>query len=98
MKGLAESAKGGANLTSILSDLGVSGNETDVLLSMAGASDLLSSAVNSSSAAWEENTALSDKAAERYKTTESQIATMKNELTDIGISIGNILIPIVKSF
>ncbi|MFJ7890046.1 phage tail tape measure protein [Lysinibacillus xylanilyticus] len=98
VKGLAESAEGGANLTSILSDLGVSGNETDVLLKMAGASDLLSSAVNSSSAAWEENTALSDKAAERYKTTESQMATMKNELTDIGISIGNILIPIVKSF
>ena len=98
VKGLAESAEGGANLKSILSDLGVSGNETDVLLKMADASDLLSSAVNSSSSAWEENTALSDKAAERYKTTESQIATMKNELTDIGISIGNILIPIVKSF
>ncbi|MFJ7185825.1 phage tail tape measure protein [Lysinibacillus xylanilyticus] len=98
VKGLAESSEGGANLKSVLADLGVNGDETDVLLSMAGASDLLSSAVNSSSTAWEENTALSDKAAERYKTTESQIATMKNELKDIGISIGNILIPIVKSF
>lgn len=82
----------------MLADLGVSGNETDVLLSMAGASDLLTSAVNSSSAAWKENTALSDKAAERYQTTESQIAIMKNQLLDIGISIGKILIPIVKSF
>ncbi|MGA3603151.1 phage tail tape measure protein, partial [Lysinibacillus agricola] len=98
VKGLAESAEGGANLTSILADLGVNGDETDVLLSMAGASDLLTSAVDSSSAAWKENTTLSDKAAERYKTTESQMAIMKNELLDIGISIGNILIPIVKSF
>jgi len=98
VKGLAETSEGGANLKSVLADLGVSGNETDVLLSMAGASDLLTSAVNSSSAAWKENTALSDKAAERYQTTESQIGIMKNQLLDIGISIGKILIPIVKSF
>jgi len=96
VKGLAESSEGGANLKSVLADLGVNGDETDVLLSMADASDLLSSAVSSSSAAWEENIALSDKAGERYKTTESQMAIMKNELVDIGISIGNILIPIVK--
>lgn len=96
VKGLAETSEGGANLKSVLADLGVSGNETDVLLSMAGASDLLTSAVNSSSAAWKENTALSDKAAERYQTTESQIGIMKNQIVDVGISIGKVLIPIVQ--
>lgn len=96
VKGLAESSEGGANLKDVLADLGVNGDETDVLLSMAGASDLLTSAVNSSTDAWKENTALSDKAAERYQTTESQMAIMKNQLVDVGISIGNVLIPIVQ--
>lgn len=96
VKGLDESSEGGANLKSVLTDLGVNGDESDVLIRMASASDLLTSAVNTSSSAWNENTALADKAAERYQTTESQIATMKNQLLDVGISIGNVLIPIVQ--
>ncbi|MFJ7951278.1 phage tail tape measure protein [Lysinibacillus sp. NPDC096418] len=95
VKGLAETSEGGANLKSILTDLGVNGDETDVLMSMANASDLLSSAVDSSSQAWKDNTALSNEAAQNYKSTESQMTMMKNQLVDIGISIGQILIPMV---
>ncbi|MGE7093524.1 phage tail tape measure protein [Lysinibacillus sp. NPDC048646] len=97
VKGLAESSEGGADLTSVLAELGVKGDETDVLLSMANASDLLSSAVDTSSQAWKDNTALSNEAAQNYKSTESQMTIMKNQLVDIGISIGNILIPMVIS-
>ncbi|QDP99998.1 phage tail tape measure protein [Lysinibacillus fusiformis] len=95
VKGLAESSEGGADLTSVLAELGVKGDETDVLLSMANASGLLSSAVDTSSQAWKDNTALSNEAAQNYKSTESQMTIMKNQLVDIGISIGQILIPMV---
>ncbi len=95
VKGLAETSEGGADLTSVLAELGVKGDETDVLLSMANASGLLSSAVDTSSQAWKDNTALSNEAAQNYKSTESQMTIMKNQLVDIGISIGQILIPMV---
>lgn len=97
VKGLAKSADGGSNLTTILADLGIKGvYESDVLLRMAGASDLLSRAVNTSTNAWKENTALSNEASQRYETTASQMAMLKNQIVDVGISIGNILIPMAR--
>ncbi|MGF9979357.1 phage tail tape measure protein [Viridibacillus arvi] len=96
IKGLSKSSKNGENLTTILDGLGIKGiREADTLLRMAGASDLLSSAVKTSSDAWKENTALSNEAEQRYKTTASQLSMLKNKLTDVGITIGNILIPIM---
>ncbi|MEX3621860.1 phage tail tape measure protein [Viridibacillus arvi] len=96
IKGLSKSSKNGENLTTILDGLGIKGiREADTLLRMAGASDLLSSAVKTSSDAWKENTALSNEAEQRYKTTASQLGMLKNKLTDVGITIGNILIPIL---
>ncbi|MEK5530647.1 phage tail tape measure protein [Viridibacillus sp. FSL R5-0468] len=96
VKGLAKSSGEGENLTEILSILGIKGiRESDTLLRMAGASDLLSGAVKTSSDAWKENTALSNEAEQRYKTTASQLAILKNKLVDVGITIGDILIPIM---
>lgn len=66
VKGLNDSGAEGQNLNGILGDLGIKGiNETDTLLRMAGASDLLSTAVNTSTSAWKENSALSNEAAQR---------------------------------
>ncbi|OMC87467.1 phage tail tape measure protein [Viridibacillus sp. FSL H7-0596] len=96
VKGLAKSSGEGKNLTEILSILGIKGiRESDTLLRMAGASDLLSGAVKTSSDAWKENTALSNEAEQRYKTTASQLAILKNKLVEVGMTFGEILIPIM---
>ena len=96
INGLSDSSDEGANLTSILSDLGIKGiRESDTILRMAGASDLLSDAVNTSSKAWKENSALTDEAAQRYATTESQIKMMWNRIKDVAISLGDALVPAV---
>lgn len=98
VKGLATISSRGENLTEVLKDMGIKGiYESDVMMRMAGASDLLSSAVATSTDAWKENTALSNEAAQRYATTASQMAMMKNKIVDIGITLGNILIPMVMS-
>ncbi|MCW1926960.1 phage tail tape measure protein [Bhargavaea beijingensis] len=99
VKGLNESGAEGQNLNGILGDLGIKGiNETDTLLRMAGASDLLSTAVNTSTSAWKENSALSNEAAQRYETFASKLEMFKNTLTDLGISIGQVLLPYIASF
>ncbi|MCR1834969.1 phage tail tape measure protein [Oceanobacillus caeni] len=96
IKGLNKSSDEGKNLTTILSDLGIKGiRESDTILRMAGASDILSEAVNTSTSAWEENSALTEEAAERYKTTESQLKMLRNRIKDMGITLGNALIPAV---
>lgn len=96
LKGLNKSSKEGKNLSLILADMGVKGvRESDAILRMAGASDLLSKAVATSTSAWTENSALTDEAAKRYATTESKILTLKNQLTDLAITFGEILLPII---
>ena len=96
IKGLSESSGEGENLTTILEDLGITGiREADTMLRLAGASDLLTDAVKTSTTAWEENTALSKEAETRYATTESQMKILMNRVKDVGISLGEALIPAV---
>lgn len=96
IKGLAESGEEGENLTTILGELGIKGiRESDTMLRLAGASDLLSEAVDTSSTAWEENTALTEEAEQRYATTESQLKILWNRVKDMGITLGEALIPAV---
>jgi len=96
VKGLSESSKEGENLSGMLENLGIKGiREADTMMRMAGASDLLSSAVNTASSAWKENTALTDEASQRYKTTESQLKILVNRAKDVGITLGEVLIPAV---
>jgi len=98
VKGLSTISSRGENLTEVLRDMGIKGiYESDVMMRMAGASDLLSSAVETSTNAWKENTALSDEAAQRYATTASQLAMLKNKIVDIGITLGDVLIPMVMN-
>lgn len=98
IKGLAASGIEGENLNQILADLGIKGiQETDTLLRLAGASDLLGEAVDTAGTAWKENSALSDEAMQRYETLESKIAILKNTLLDIAVSIGNALLPAVTT-
>ena len=94
IKGLAESSAEGENLTTILESLGIKGvREADTMLRLAGASDLLSTAVETSSTAWEENSALTEEAEKRYATTESQLKILWNRIKDVAITTGGALVP-----
>ena len=94
IKGLAKSTSEGANLNDILVDMDIKGvREADTMLRMAGASDLFNEAMKTSGKAWEENAALSNEAEQRYATTASQLAMLKNRLVEVGITFGQVLLP-----
>jgi TP901 family phage tail tape measure protein len=103
-----EEDAGGAFL-SFIEGLGMAGDEAIFILqelgledqrlirsflSLAGASGVLEESMDLSSKAWDENAALTKEAAQRYATTESQITIMKNTIKDLGITIGDVLLPI----
>jgi len=92
--GLAASSAEGANLTAILNELGIRGiRESDTMLRLAGANDVLRGALETATQAWAENSALQNEVAQRYATTESQLAMFRNQLTDVAITLGQALIP-----
>nr|WP_072514043.1 phage tail tape measure protein [Ndongobacter massiliensis] len=92
--GLGRAEEKGTSAIKILDDMGI--NEVrlrDALLRSAGASDLMTEAVKLGTEAWEENNALTKEAEQRYDTTESKLEIAKNRLVDVGISIGEKLLP-----
>ena len=90
VEGLGDS---GDDAIGILEDLGLQDQRLiRSFLSLAGAGDLLTSSIEMSSAAWDDNSALANEAAIRYATTESQLKIFKNTIRDIGITIGGPLL------
>jgi len=65
-------------------------------LSLGNAGDLVTESINLSNAAWAENTALSAEAAQRYNTTASMFATVKNVAMDMVSSVGGALLPFLR--
>lgn len=87
----------GKTAIAVLEEMGISEVRLrDTILRTTGASDMLVDAVGMSNKAWEENTALSNEAEQRYATLESRMQTAKNALNDIGITIGEKLMPHVE--
>ena len=85
------------NKAVVLDELGLSEIRVrDALLRASSAGDLFNKSIQIGSQAWKENTALTNEASQRYATTESQIAILKNEIVDMAREIGVELLPIVK--
>lgn len=85
------------NKAVVLEDLGFSEIRVrDALLRASSAGDLFNKSIQIGSQAWKENTALTNEASQRYATTESQIAILKNEIVDMAREIGVELLPIAK--
>ena len=98
IKGLGDAESKGQSAIGILDKMGISEVRLrDTLLRAAGASDVFSEALSIGTNAWEENSALANEAAQRYETMASKMAMLKNKLVDIGITIGNALMPFVES-
>lgn len=97
INGLGEMSAAGGNVFQILEDLGFTEVRLrDALLRASGAGDLLTRSLELSTKAWEDNTALTKEAEQRYKTTASQMILFKNNLQDIGIELGSRALPVLN--
>lgn len=98
IRGLGTAEKRGLSAIKVLDDMGISEIRLrDALLRASGASDVFADSLEIGTKAWEENTALTKEAEQRYKTTASQIEIAKNYLKDAGITIGEIVVPHIIS-
>lgn len=92
--GLAKAEEQGSSAIKVLDDIGITEvRMRDALLRASGASDLFTDSIKLGTDAWDENNALTKEAAERYKTTESQMEIARNKMQDVGITIGETLAP-----
>jgi TP901 family phage tail tape measure protein len=95
VQGLGQS---GDQAFGVLDRLGL-GNERVIraFLSLAGAGDLLTRTLDTATTAWGENSALTEEARIRFATTEAQLTVLWNRIKDVGITIGNALLPMIQS-
>ena len=75
------------------------GNERVIraFVSLAGAGDLLERAISTGNEAWRDNTALTKEAETRFGTTASELTKLWNRTKDLGITLGDALVPALKS-
>lgn len=93
--GLGQMNAAGGNTYALLDELGMSGiRQSNMLQSLALASDTLTSAVDTASNAYEENIALQKEASTRYATTESQAIQTAEAFKNLKITIGQELLPV----
>lgn len=94
IQGLSNAEEQGSSSIKVLDDMGIKEVRLrDSLLRASSASDLFNDTIALGTEAWRENTALANEANQRYETTASKMTIAKNKLADVGIQIGEILIP-----
>jgi len=99
VEGLSKSGERGKSAIKILDDMDIKETRLrDALLRSANASNIMNKAIELGNKEWKENTALTNEANKRYETLKSKIQIAKNKLTDIGITLGNIIMPYVEKF
>lgn len=97
IQGLSNAESKGSSAIKVLDDMGITEVRLrDSLLRASSASDLFNETIALGTEAWEENTALTNEASQRYATTESQIKILKNEIVDMARDIGVELLPTLK--
>ena len=97
--GLSQMNEAELDTYKVLDELGMSGiRQSNMLQSLALASDTLTSAVNTSNAAYEQNTALVDEASKRYETFDAKMSQTKEKLSNVGVELGERLLPYIDKF
>ena len=92
--GLGKMDEKNESTVSTLEDLGLSGiRQSNMLNSLALANEVLADAIDTSSTAWNDQSALQEEADKRYDTTAAKLEQTKEHLTNIGIEIGERLLP-----
>lgn len=94
--GLGRAQEAGENVNQTLAGLGVTGiRESDALLRLSSASDVLTESLKMGNSEYEKGTALAEEAAKRYETSEAKIRMAGNALKDNAITIGGALLPVL---
>ncbi|MCM3554537.1 phage tail tape measure protein [Janibacter melonis] len=96
--GLEKVNASGGDVKQVLADAGLAGTQNaQVLLRLAGASDVLTDSLELQGTEWENGAALQDEAAKRYETTASRMQIAQNGMRDAAIDAGSVLAPIAAS-
>ncbi|MCI7306150.1 MAG: phage tail tape measure protein [Trueperella sp.] len=94
IQGLAQMEATGQSTYPVLQELGMTDVRVgNVLRSSANAADLFTGAIEMGNSAYQENTALSDEYAARMETTAAKLDVFKNNVVDLAISLGDLLLP-----
>lgn len=95
--GLSDLNAAGGDSYAILDELGMTGiRQSNMLQSLALASDQLTGAIQTSNQAYTENAALQAEAEKRYSTTAAQISQTKEQISNVAVEIGERLLPYVQ--
>lgn len=97
INGLGTAEEKGTSAIELLDEMGIREVRLrDSLLKAAGANELFSSSIEMSNNAWDENIALNKEAETKFNTTASQIQLLKNDVIELGIGFGEILLPEIR--
>lgn len=92
--GLGKAQASGENVNKTLSDLGITGiRESDALLRLSGASDVLKDALATGNEEYARGIALMEEANKRYDTAESRVRIAGNAVKDAAITFGDEFLP-----
>lgn len=95
--GLSEMNAQGESSYTLLDELGMSGiRQSNMLQSLALASDQLTAAVQTSDQAYTENNALQEEASKRYETTAAKISQAKEDISNLATEVGERFLPYVE--
>lgn len=98
VEGLGRMEAAGQNSNAVLAELGMSDIRVgDALRRLAGAGDLLSDSLEMGNESWKDNTALAEEAAQRYETTAAKLEVFRNNVVDLGIDVGGVLLPALSA-
>ena len=96
VEGLAGVKAAGGDVNGVLDQLGINGiRQSDTLLRLAGAGDLLRESLELGAEAFADNTALAEEYAKRAQTTEAQVSVAWNRIKDAAITAGEATLPVV---
>lgn len=94
--GLNDTERNGRSAMLILDELGITNvRQTRAILGLAEAGDLLTGTIAQANQAWEENTALNEKAGIMFDTAKAKMQTLENASTNLKIAIGDALAPAI---
>lgn len=94
ISGLNDTKRNGKSAIAVLDDMGLTEVRlSNTILSLASSGDLLNEAVTLANSSWEENNALTNEASKRYENLKSKISITLNKVSDMGITLGNRLMP-----
>lgn len=96
VKGLGQAQASGENVNGTLTALGITGiRESDALLRLSSASDVLKNALATGNEEYVRGIALIEEANKRYDTAESKVRIAGNAIKDASIGFGQVFLPAV---